>query len=318
MASELVTLQAIEGAGNLNPVQRTRLNELRSSSSAGNPFGIESATGAYLSGGARSSGVPFDANAFLTSQRAEGTALRARQSAEEEALFQTFQTKATAQPKLTDVYSSLLAEKGVPVLQKTSDDILNMIDSLNKDVTARTAGTFTNEAQRKRLYASELTPLTESLTPISRSLATAREDIGTKLSLTAGEQTKELEPYRMRIAATSDRFARETTGYTQDRQDTLTFLLQKIQRDQALSDNELLSARELAKSEREWEQTKDKLQIESENAIKLKLTKTPGAGTPQNPYLISTPSPVTPIGGGKTGQNMLKLLNSGSNLRFIT
>ena len=48
-ASELETLMAIESSGDLNPIQRTRLAELRAQGSYGNPEGIES-TGNYGGG----------------------------------------------------------------------------------------------------------------------------------------------------------------------------------------------------------------------------------------------------------------------------
>ena len=282
-----------------NPVQETQYQELLRQDRASRPG---ASTG--------SASVPFDANAFLEQQKAQGEALRTKQSAEEDALFKTFETKQAAQPKLSDIYSNLLTEKGITGLETKQTDILNMIDALSKDVTTRTASTFTNEAQRRRLYASELQPLTESLTPISRSLATGREDVSTTLQLRSKEQEKELETDRMRIAATSDRFSRETTGYTQDRQDALSFLLSKIQRDQTLSDRDWQSAQDLAKSERDWDQTKKQMELESINAIKLKQTSTPkagGGGGGGNPFL--TPRSKTPLGTGKTQNDWDNLLN---------
>ncbi len=297
-----------------NPIQEPRYQELLRQARE---------SGGGTSGGGAPAGVPFDADAFLRQSRAEGEALRTKQAAEEEALFQTFQTKATAQPKLTDIYSGLLTEQGIPGLQKSVTtvtgeiaNIKDLIDRLEQDVTARTSGTLTTEAQRRRQIAAEREPLSSSLgrlatglTPTVEALKTAREDVGTRLSLTSAEQTKELEPDRMRIAVVSDRFARETTGYTQDRQDSLSLLLQKIQRDQALSDREWAAAQDLAKSEKEWENTKKQLEIQSVNAIKLKQTLEPkaGVGTIVNPYL--TPGVTTPLGGGKTQKDWNNLGN---------
>ncbi|MBI2005565.1 MAG: hypothetical protein HYS80_02265, partial [Candidatus Aenigmarchaeota archaeon] len=48
IASELETLTAIESHGDLNPIQRGRLQELRRAGSAGNPTGVESSTGSYI------------------------------------------------------------------------------------------------------------------------------------------------------------------------------------------------------------------------------------------------------------------------------
>ncbi len=128
--------------------------------------------------------------------------------------------------------------------------------------------------------------------------------MATQLQLTTADQTKELETERMRIAATSDRFARETTGYTQDRQDNLTLLLNKISADQALSQREWQEAQDLAKSEREWEQTQKTLAIQSENAIKLKQTAEPakaGTGVITNPFLAG--GVTTPLSGGVSDKN---------------
>lgn len=57
MASELETLSSIEGHGSLNPIQRSRLEELRRAGSMGNPHGIESATGSFLGRGISGGGA---------------------------------------------------------------------------------------------------------------------------------------------------------------------------------------------------------------------------------------------------------------------
>mgnify|MGYP001578608718 CR=1 FL=1 len=48
MASEFETLSAIESSGHLNPVQASRLRELKGAGARGNPFGIESSAGSFL------------------------------------------------------------------------------------------------------------------------------------------------------------------------------------------------------------------------------------------------------------------------------
>mgnify|MGYP001578858258 FL=1 len=295
--TELTQLQKIGESGGRNPIQETRYKELLRTQGAGG-------------GGA-------DINSVLAKQRADTQAILDRQNAEQNALFDVFKTQSAGQEKIGSAYSRLAGEQGIPGLQTSAaiiqgeiGNVKALIDRLEQDVTTRTAGTLTSEAQRRRTVAAERTPLSDTLgrlatglDPVTRALETAQGNVGTQLSLTAQEQAKELRPAEMQISALSDRFAREMTGYNQDKQSELSAVLAKISRDEALSDREWQSAQQLASEERSWQQTKEKMEIEQKNALQLKLTKAGGTGSVVNPYLSTSGTTV------KTGANINAMLD---------
>ena len=119
-ASELETLMAIEAHGDLNPIQRSRLEELRRAGSYGNEFGIESPTGSYLSNPYGQSG-DASYNTILASINKQNEAFIAK--------LKEFDTKNPF------VYDLILAEemKKVgqrldPYYKQTLDDFLTSIN----------------------------------------------------------------------------------------------------------------------------------------------------------------------------------------------
>lgn len=247
-------------------------------------------------GGPSGSGA-FDPSSFLAESKRQQEDLFNRQRAEEEALFRTFEERHKAQPGLTSVYDKLIAEQGLPEKQQAASavrgeifKVKDLLDQLESDVTSRVSGTLTSEAQRRRQIAAEREPLSANLgrlatglEPLNQDIATSMGMVSTKLGLTQKDQERELDPIRMRISATSDRFAREMTGYNQTKQNELTLLLNKMEEQQQLDQREWQRVQQLASEEREWQRTKEKMDIEQQNAIKLKQTREPVV---QNPFLM--------------------------------
>lgn len=221
--------------------------------------------------------------------RMQTQALLERQKGEEEGLFKTFETKRAGQEALPTLYKRLQEEEDIPGLVKTVSTVKGeifktkeLIDRLAEDIVTRTTGFLVTDAGRRRQEAAERTPLSTTLArlatglePTVEALTSARGEVGTRLELTAQQQERELEPTRIRIAAIGERFAREMTGFTQDKQNELTLLLAKLQRDQALEDRDWQKVNDLSKEEREWTRTKEQIQLQSEAAIRLKTTPEP-------------------------------------------
>jgi hypothetical protein len=217
--------------------------------------------------------------------------LLAKQKAEEEGLFSNYENKLAGQEKLTDAYGRLKTEAGIPDLQKQVDvykteiyKVKDLLDRLDEDITSRTRGTFTSEAQRNRQVAAEGDPLRTSLsrlgtaaTPYMERLSSAMSEVGTMLGLTKDEQTKELEPIKMRINATTDRFAREITGFNQSKTDELNGLLDQITRGRELEDREWERIQTLAAEERAWAKTKEEMALQFE--YDMKSAKASGSGS---------------------------------------
>jgi len=214
--------------------------------------------------------APNPLAAFATKSKADSNALLSRQKAEQEGLFGNFETIRRNQEALPALYNRLQTEAGIPELSQTAqgfkDEIFAVkgkLDRLGEDVLARTTGTLTTEAQRRRLQASEEEPLQSALgrlgtglEPVADLLRTAGESVNTQFGLNTEQQDRELEPVKLRINSISDRFAREITGFTSNRELELTGILDKLERDRFLSDRDWTLAQQLAAEERAFARQK--------------------------------------------------------------
>lgn len=219
---------------------------------------------------------------FVASERARIDQQLASQKAEQEGLFGQFENLQRNQEALPALYQRLETEAGIPELSQQAaafkDQIFrvkSLLDRVGEDITARTSGTLTTEAQRRRLEASEsetlnteLGRLGTGLAPVADLLSSAQGRLGTMMSLNAQEQEQELEPVKMRINALSDRFARELSGYSEQRELTLTSLLDKLERERFLSDRDWQLAQQLAAEERNFSRQKQLAKIQLGSQIK--------------------------------------------------
>lgn len=207
-----------------------------------------------------------DLQGFVSSNNQQVQGLIDTQNAKQDSLFGQYTTASNAQEKLPDLYKRLQTEAGIPELsnqlQVYKDQIYrtkDLLDRLDEDVTSRTQGTLTSEAQRNRIIASEANPLETQLSrlgtgmqPISDQLTGAQGQLSALLPLYMQQQEKELDPIKMQINSLSDRFARELTGFTTQRENTLNALMDGITRGRQLDDAQLAEAQKLAAEEREF------------------------------------------------------------------
>lgn len=213
---------------------------------------------------------------FSNRYRAEQDALLSRQRQEQEGLFGQYEQKIGSQEKLPALYTRLQNEAGLPELQQQRNvftkqiyGVQNMLDRLDEDVTSRTQGTLTTEAQRRRMVGAEgetlnnqLGRLGTGLQPIADMYNQASQQVGNLLGLTQQQQQLELSPLQMRIEQLGDRFAREMTGFDNSRQVELNTILDKLQRERALADREWQRAAELARQEAEFARQKQLVQMQ--------------------------------------------------------
>lgn len=217
---------------------------------------------------------------FAEKMAAEQNALLARQKVEQEGLFGGYETLRGNQEQLPGMYGRLKTELGIPELQGTFQqvqgeiyNVKNLLDHLDEDIQSRALGTFTSDAQRRRISAAEgdvlrtnLGRLGTGLEPIAQALTGAQGELSAQLQLGIQQQERELEPIKLRINAISDRFAREITGFTSNKQTTLDALVDKIERDRQLSDREWELAQQLAAEERDFSRKKELARISASQA----------------------------------------------------
>lgn len=242
---------------------------------------------------------------FANTQRAESRALLDRQNKEQEGLFSNYENIRKSQEALPALYERLKNESGIPQLSEQAQIFKNeiyktkdTIDRLAEDVLARTTGTLTTESQRRRLQSAEEEPLQTNLgrlgtglAPIADMLSAAQQGLGTQLELGMQQQDRELEPIKLRINAISDKFARELTGFTADRELQLTSLVDKITRERELSDKEWALAQQLAQEEREFARQKS---LAASTMTLPTQTTTPTQTAPTTTYRALPSLPATP------------------------
>ncbi|UOF78697.1 hypothetical protein [Caudoviricetes sp.] len=232
---------------------------------------------------------------YAAQMKKDSDALLARQKQEQEGLFGQYETKLTGQEALPALYRRLQGEAGIPELSQQAQAFKNeifrvkgLLDRLDEDVTTRTMGTYTNEAMRRRISASEgdemrttLGRLGTGLEPVAEMLKSAQGDVSTMLQLNAQQQDKEMQPLVMRINALGDRFAREMTGFSNEKQASLTAILDKLERDRFLSDRDWDLAQKLAAEERDFSRQKQlvTMQIAANTSANNTTNYTPPART---------------------------------------
>ena len=249
---------------------------------------------------------------YANQQKAQQEGLLNKQKAEEEGLFKNYENLRKSQEALPTLYNRLQNEAGIPQLGEQAQAFKNEIystkdklDRLGEDIIARTTGYNVSDAQRRRLQTAEADPLQTNLgrlgtglAPIADMLSSAQRGVETQLSLGVQQQDRELEPVKLRIDKISDRFAREITGFTADRELGLTTLLDKVQRQRELSDQEWALAQKLAQEERDY--TKQKASASSSLTGFGTTTNAP-AQTPAPTYIPLPTLPPTTLQKAQSG-----------------
>lgn len=198
-------------------------------------------------------------------------------------LFGQYQNAVNGQEKLGDAYNRLSQQNGLPDMQQGIAtfkgqiyNLKNLLNNLDQNVSDRTNGTFTTEAQREHQVAAEGVPLQTQLTglgnalePLTETYNTAQQSVQNQLNWESQDQQKQLQPMQMQINSLSDRFSREITGFTSEKQNQLNTLMDSIQRNRQLSDQQWQLAADLSKQEQAFQQNKQLQSMQMTNAIKV-------------------------------------------------
>lgn len=222
-----------------------------------------------------------EAQQLVAQQAQQFQGLLDRQKSEQTGLFDSYKQQINSQPKLTDVFAKAQQDRGLGALQENIGlfqgqigNVKSLIDRLGENTAQRTSGTQANQAYLDRMRAVEggqlntqLGRLGAGLEPVVQAYGLASQDVGQLLELTKAQQAKELQPIEMQVSSLGDRFAREITGYTQNSQNELNVLLDKIQRDREISDREWQRAQQLAGEEREFQRQRAYLSAQNNQSV---------------------------------------------------
>lgn len=199
----------------------------------------------------------------------------------EDTALDSFITKQQSQDSPLAVYTKFNEQLGIPELLKTQSTLQSQIgtleDSIRRvkgNVAATTRNSMVTEGQRAGLVEARQQPLQENLSytataagRIGNQISEARNLLGTMTQLVMQGQDRELEPFRMKLEMVSNQAARLMTGFTADRQEQLSVLMDKLQRQRQLDDREWELANQLAEEERAFERSKEGFLFEQANAL---------------------------------------------------
>lgn len=208
------------------------------------------------------------AQALVSQQTQAFQNLLNSQKDQQQGLFNQYSSASAAQPHLVDVLNNAQQQAGIGGLQQginlfntQATDVKGLIDRLNENTQSRTVGTNANQAYLDRMRAVEggglntqLSRLTSGLGDVTAAYNTANANTGQLLSATQADQATALHPLELQINAIGDRFAREITGFTTNKQDELNVLLDKLQAQQALNDREWQAAQSLSSQANDYAQ----------------------------------------------------------------
>lgn len=266
---------------NRNPVEETEYQNLMKS------------TGAGLGSG----GPNFED--FFRQQAAGRQTLNDQQNAREGDFLTRFRSMLGGQEALPAMAQRIGGELGLPTLRQNTQQLSTSIANMPYTQRAATRGFDVNQNQLDRLTQAKQAELVPVYTASTNALGTAERSLGEQLGYGVQQQQKELMPFQQEAGMISERAAREMTGYSQDMQNQLTVLLQKMANNQALTMAETAQANQLALQENTYQKQRDLL---AQNPEQSWMSVTPGGqlfNTQTNKFQ-TIPGKTVATGGGPT------------------
>lgn len=203
----------------------------------------------------------------------------AQQKSEEDDFLNRFRGVVSGQEKLPALAERIGGELGLPSLRQSAFNLNQTLANIPTVQTQATTGFDVNENQRQRKIAAEqakIAPLAQKATSQQQF---AEGQLGERLGYETSQQLKDLQPFNMEASLLSDRLARETTGYTQDKQSELDIYLRKLDQGFQLSQSEKLRAQELADAESTFEKQRELLTLQTNEEIRKSKALQQGSGT---------------------------------------
>jgi hypothetical protein len=148
-------------------------------------------------------------------------------------------------------------ELGLPQLQKTASNLNQALYDVPGVYSKATQGFDVNSNQLARLQGAKYA----ELAPLAQRATSQAQEAGSQVATRMGYETTDREramlPYQTEQDFLKDRFARETTLYSQGNQNELDALINKLQMGVTLSEGEKNRANQLSMQEKEYQQAKE-------------------------------------------------------------
>jgi len=144
-------------------------------------------------------------------------------------------------------------ELGLPTLQKNAQSLNQNLLDLPETYGSASRGFDVNANQLQRIVGTkqaELSPFAQRATEQAQN---AQNSVNTLLGYGQADQAKALMPYQTEQSFLTDRLARETTMFSQENENELNAIMDKVRNGIALSEGEKNRANALAVAEQSYQ-----------------------------------------------------------------
>lgn len=183
---------------------------------------------------------------FTSTIQPRRQALQTGQKGEEQDYLSRFRQAISGQEAVPHMYERLGAQFNLPSLQQAANTLTTTLANIPATYGAATRGFDVNANQLARIIGEKSAELSPTVTAATNALKSAQEQVATQMGYEQAQQAKELTPFATEQDFLKDRFARESTGFTQDNEMELNAYLQKMNAGVTLSEGEANRANQLA------------------------------------------------------------------------
>lgn len=181
-------------------------------------------------------------------------AMEGRQQGQETDYLSRFRGAIMGQEALPHMYSRIGRELNMPNLATNFNQVSNQMTNLPETYSKATRGFDVNANQLNRIVSTKQAALAPALTTATQNYQTAQDQQNKMIGAELTQQEKQLRPFETEQQFMADRFARESTGFTQDNEMELNSLISKMQAGVQLSEGEKQRANELAIQEKKYQE----------------------------------------------------------------
>jgi len=235
---------------------------------------------------------------LTNSQRANTNTLLGNQAGQQSDFLKRYTGAVQGQEGQAAMAQRIGQELGVPTLQKNATMLRNTLTNLPSTYSKATTGYDVNANQLSRIIGQKSSELSPMVQTAETSLGNAQNTMNTQMGYATADQAKQLMPYQTEQSLMQDRQAREASMYSQDNQNELNSLINKIQYGVQLSEGEKNRANALAVAENNYQ---NNLKLQQNQPAETQIVESGGkkylinsqTGSVINTYGGSTPAPKT-------------------------
>lgn len=215
--------------------------------------------------GGGSSNVDLNALTNLTAQQRAGTSnFITGLNTESADYLKRYTDFINSQEGMTAAAQRIGGELGIPTLQANATMLRNTLTNLPSTYGKAMTGYDVNANQLARIIGQKSSELSPLVTTTETSLQAAQGNLATRLGYLTTEQAKALLPYQTEKDLMINKWARETTLFSEDNQRELDALIAKINAGVTLSEGDKNRANALAIQEKQYQQALEVARIQLE------------------------------------------------------